>query len=63
VNHPSTSDPSDLRGVFSNGSVTTTAGSEITALPASYLEIKDVSTKTNSGDPLVCLLELNLPGV
>lgn len=67
VNHPSTSDPSDLRGVFSNGTVTTTAGSEITALGAAFVEVKDVSAANNQtnawGDAnqSVCLLDVNLP--
>jgi hypothetical protein len=69
VNHPSSSDPNGIRGVFSGGTTTTTAGSEITACPAEILEVKDVSASTPAyggasanSYTFVCLLEVNLPG-
>lgn len=69
VNHPSSTDPSGIRGVFSNGTTTTVVGSEITACPAEILMVKDVSLLTPrrgqavaNGYEYVCLLEVNLPG-
>jgi hypothetical protein len=73
--HPSTSDPYGLRGVFSNGTSSTSVGSELTTAPAEILEVKDVSaqapqrgsgstTPTSASGPFtwICLLEVNLPG-
>lgn len=69
VNHPSSADASGIRGVFSGGTVSTAAGSEITACPAEILEVRDVSSLTprrgaagTNDYEFVCLLEINLPG-
>ncbi len=56
VNHPSSSDPSGIRGVFTDASTSTTAGSEITQCPASILMVRD------TGSTSLCLVEINLPG-
>lgn len=65
----STTDTNGVRGVFSNGAVNTTAGSEITACPAEIITVRNVATLTpqrgaaSANDyEYVCLLEVNLPG-
>lgn len=69
VNHPSTTDASGIRGVFSGGTVTTTAGAEITQTGTNILYVRDVSTQTpargaagTNNYQYVALIELNLPG-
>lgn len=47
--HPSTSDPFGLRGVFSNGTTSTSVGSELTTAPLEILEVKDVGPTGNNG--------------
>lgn len=69
VNHPSSSDASGIRGVFSGGTTTTTAGAEITTTGTNILYVRDVSTLTpargaagTNNYQYVALLEINLPG-
>lgn len=71
INHPSTTDPNDLRGSFTGNATSNTAGSEVAQAPAEMLLVRDVSTLTpqrggasagSLGPTYVCLVEVNLPG-
>lgn len=69
INHPSTSDPTGVRGVFTGSTVNTAAGQEVTAAPKEIIMVRDVSAlnprrqaSASFDYEYVCLLEVNLPG-